>query len=121
MANDYAGNSARWRLNHPEANRLCLMFNNARIRARAKGLPFSITKDDIVIPAVCPVLGVAFALPVMDQKGPGPYSPSLDRLRPELGYVPGNIRVISYRANRIRNDATVAELEAVLAYAKGLA
>ena len=32
----------------------------------------------------------------------------------------GNIRVISYMANRIRNDATIEELEAVLRYAKGL-
>lgn len=109
---------AGWRARNPEAARLGLMFNNARIRARAKGLPFSITKEDIVVPAVCPVLGVPLTLPVGNS--PGDTSPSLDRIIPALGYVPGNVRVISYRANRIRNDATIAELEAVLAYAKGL-
>lgn len=118
MANN-AINSARWRANNPEANRLCLMFNNARIRARDKELAFTITKADIAIPAVCPVLGVPLELPI-GGGCPGPYSPSLDRTVPEQGYVPGNIMVISYRANRIRNDATVSELEAVLAYAKGL-
>lgn len=37
-------------------------------------------------------------------------SPSLDRFKPELGYVKGNIHVISTRANRIKNDATYNEI-----------
>jgi hypothetical protein len=41
-------------------------------------------------------------------------SPSLDRIVPEKGYVAGNIRVISQRANRIKSNATVEELRAVL-------
>lgn len=37
-------------------------------------------------------------------------SPSVDRVKPELGYVKGNILVCSLRANRIKQDATPAEL-----------
>ena len=44
-------------------------------------------------------------------------SPSIDRKIPSLGYMKGNIWVISYRANRIKNDATVEELELL---AKGM-
>jgi hypothetical protein len=39
---------------------------------------------------------------------------------PSLGYVPGNIRVISMRANRIKTDATADELRAVLRYMEGV-
>lgn len=38
------------------------------------------------------------------------HTPTLDRIIPKLGYVPGNVIIVSARANRIRNDATVDEL-----------
>lgn len=43
-------------------------------------------------------------------------SPSLDRMIPALGYVASNVRVISYRANAIKRDATLDELRALVAY-----
>ena len=70
-----------------------------------RGIDFTITLDDIPeVPATCPVLGIP-----MD-------SPSVDRKRNSLGYVPGNIAIISNRANMIKNDATAQELQAVLDY-----
>jgi hypothetical protein len=33
----------------------------------------------------------------------------LDRIIPEEGYVAGNVNVVSYRANRIKNDGTAEE------------
>ena len=42
--------------------------------------------------------------------------PSLDRIDNSKGYVPGNIAVISMRANMIKNNATLAELKAIVAY-----
>ena len=38
-------------------------------------------------------------------------SPSLDRLDSSLGYTPENVWWISYRANRLKNDSTLEELE----------
>ncbi len=84
----------------------------AKIRAKRFGLPFNLTLDDIVIPDRCPFLGVALA------HGSGKLqanSPSLDRLRPAEGYVCGNVLVISYRANAIKQDATPEELEQIAA------
>jgi hypothetical protein len=86
-------------------------------RARVFGLPCSIKFDDITIPEVCPVLGIKLV------KGVGralDSSPSIDRKRPELGYVPGNVMVISWKANRLRNNATLDELERLVKYVRGL-
>lgn len=87
------------------------MFYDARKRAVKFSLPFGIEPEDIVIPAICPVLG----LPLLE-KGPREQRPSLDRIIPSRGYVRGNIAVISFRANRIKSDATPAEMRAVLRY-----
>ena len=83
------------------------MLSSAHTRARKRGIPFTITADDISIPSHCPVLG----LPL--EQGAGDRAPSLDRIKPSLGYVPGNVIVISSRANRIKNDATPLELYAI--------
>lgn len=92
-----------------------VMFYDARKRAIARGLPFTITPEDIVIPEFCPVIGVR-----LTDRGPRDTRPSLDRVAPGKGYTPENVRVISFRANRIKSDATPDELRAVLAYAEAL-
>lgn len=78
----------------------------AMLRARHKGLPFSIKKEDIVIPTHCPVLGIR--LRASDQQTPA--SPSLDRIRNSRGYTRGNIIVVSWRANNLKRDAELSEL-----------
>lgn len=81
----------------------------ARKRAKSKGMECTITVDDFVIPEYCPLLGIK----IESAKGQGntlPCSPSLDRIDPTKGYIPGNVRVISYKANTMKNDATAAEL-----------
>ena len=37
-------------------------------------------------------------------------SPTLDKIIPSLGYVSGNIWIISHRANTIKSDASIDEL-----------
>lgn len=96
--------------------KLCSMDRNlwraAQKRAKASGTPFTITKDDITIPETCPVFGTKL---IVGTALFGPDSPSLDRIRPTEGYVPGNVWVISHRANMIKSDATLAELEQLVA------
>lgn len=99
------------------ANPQIAMLENARHRARTKGWEFSITTADIHIPEVCPVLGI----PLFRGNGKsGPNSPSIDRIDSSKGYTPDNIHVISHRANTIKNDATIDELEALIKYLKDL-
>ena len=90
------------------------MRGRVKYRAKKLGIPYSLKHGDVAIPDVCPVLGIKLVVNRGGRKGYHPDSPSLDRIVPELGYVPGNVRVISARANLLKNDATVSELEAVL-------
>lgn len=86
------------------------MLNSARQRAKQAGLPFELTVGDIELPDHCPALGI----PIRYTPGPrSDDSPSLDRLRPELGYVAGNVRVICDLANRIKQRATHQQIRAV--------
>lgn len=92
-----------------------------RIRNRAKtmDIPFDLELEDIVVPDVCPVLGIK--IQTITGGGANQYgSPSVDRIYPDKGYVRGNIRIISNRANLLKSNATIEELEAVLADLKGL-
>tara|TARA_R110002096_G_C14136356_1_gene682416 strand:+ start:35 stop:562 length:528 start_codon:yes stop_codon:yes gene_type:complete len=91
------------------------LWLSARNRARQKGLPFDIAVEDINIPENCPILGIKIA---RDNSVMKDDSPTLDRLYPELGYVKGNVNVISNKANRMKNDATVEEVSLLLEWLK---
>lgn len=90
------------------------IFGQRRSDAKKKGIPFTITIEDIKIPKFCPVLGIKIE---PGQQGDGlgieDNSPSLDKFVPSKGYVPGNVAVISWRANCLKRDATADELQKV--------
>jgi hypothetical protein len=114
----------RWRDRHLEEvrtkqrayyrkNPATYLLSVCKARAKKLGVPFNLTKEDIVIPEFCPVFGTRL------EHGTKPFhdnSPSLDRFKPELGYVKGNIYIISFRANRIKGNATLEEIEKVIKY-----
>jgi len=101
-----AATSNAYRRRNPERH----LLMRARARALAGGLPFDLELADIVIPSVCPLLGME----LRTEPGPlVPHAPTLDRIRPELGYVRGNVWVVSARANLIKQDATWQELDTV--------
>lgn len=93
------------------------LYSAARSRALAKGLEFSIVVEDIVVPDKCPVLGIPLERHKCRARA---NSPSLDRIDPQKGYVASNIQVISNRANTLKNNATIEELEIVLAHMRRL-
>ena len=84
------------------------MYRNAKSRAIRKNLPFEITVEDIIIPDVCPLLEIPL-LRVKEKNAAS--NPSLDRIIPCLGYIPSNIQVISYRANMLKRDCQLKELQ----------
>ena len=103
----------KWRESHQEN----VIFTRIKGKAKQENIPFSIDLSDIIIPEFCPVLGIKLQKSRV-QGNPLPSSPSVDRVIPEKGYIKGNIAIISFRANRIKNDATEEELEKVLKYVK---
>lgn len=83
------------------------LLHGAKSRAEQRGTPFNISLEDIVISENCPVLDLKL------ERGKGKIwdaSPTLDCLVPELGYVRGNINVISHKANTIKQNATPEEI-----------
>lgn len=95
------------------------LVNAAKRRASKRGIPFDLTPADIEIPERCPVLGIPM-LPSSSGSGRAcDSSPSLDRIIPSLGYVRGNVEVISWRANRLKGDGTLDEVERIAHWLRG--
>jgi hypothetical protein len=87
---------------------------NKRIWYRAKNssynrkLEFNIEVEDIVIPSHCPYLGLE--LLTDPESGHLPNYYSIDRIDSSKGYIKGNIQIISYLANTMKNNATNEQL-----------
>ena len=95
-----------------------MLLSLARQRAKKSGIPFSITEKDFKIGTLCPVLGVPYE--TGKDHIPHPHAPSLDRIDPALGYVPGNVVVISRMANTIKHDASFEQIGKVYRWLKRL-
>lgn len=94
------------------------ILRRAKTRAKKNNIPFDIDVEDIIIPKYCPVFGLELKSKLGTRQGHGPNdnSPSIDRVNPELGYVKGNVRIISHKANTIKNNATIEDLRKVILY-----
>ena len=93
------------RENNPEL----FILRAAKNRARKENIPFNLDLTDIILPELCPILQIPLQL--NSGKSGGRYnSPSLDKIKPELGYIKGNIQVISHLANMMKSNATKEQL-----------
>ncbi len=95
------------------------LFYLAKRRAKEKGLDFSLAVEDIIIPEYCPVLGIKLK-PGIGIGAVGASkkacSPTIDRIDNSKGYTKENIKVISYRANLLKRDATLEEMRSIADY-----
>jgi hypothetical protein len=99
----------------PRAYRIRKLLKVVQTRAKQRGVEFAIAvKDLLPAPAICPCLGIDLDY-VGNGQGFNGNAPSVDRIDNGRGYVPGNVWVISTRANLIKRDATVDELEKIAA------
>lgn len=99
-----------------------ILIRKAKYRAsKSKSArEFTITAEDVLkiwpVDNKCPALGIPL------QKGTEitlPNSPSLDRIDSTKGYIPGNIAIISHRANSIKSNGTADELDRIADYMEG--
>lgn len=85
------------------------MLCGAKARAKLKNIPFDLDLEYVrsIVNDKCPIFG-------FDLKWDNPKqlhdSPSLDRIIPELGYVKGNVQIISNLANTMKSNASVEQL-----------
>ena len=94
-----------------------LLYKNIKSRCKRMGREFSIDIKDIIIPEKCPVFG--FELKREDRET-WMCAPSVDRIDSSKGYIKGNVTVVSRRANILKKDATLEELEQLFNYYKTL-
>ena len=94
-----------------------LLYKNIKSRCKGIGREFSIELEDITIPEKCPVFG--FDLKREDRQT-WMCAPSVDRIDSSKGYIKGNVTVVSRRANILKRDATLEELEQLFNYYKTL-
>ena len=105
------------KLDDEMVRRLGFIFNAKMKKAQMTGIPFKLRFEDMYWPEYCPVLGIELNYyrkgRMIDS------SPSFDRMDPNQGYTPENTRIISNRANRIKNDGSAEEHRKIAAYIDG--
>ena len=94
----------QWRQKHPEK----ALLRASKKRAARAGLTHTLTSEDITIPEQCPVLHIPLS---MGEKIIHHGSPTIDRIDNTQGYTPENIIIVSWRANKLKSDATADELK----------
>lgn len=92
------------------------LYYQSRKRAKEKGIEHTLSKEDIPLVHVCPVRLVEL------KRSTGRFNPdsyTLDRVDSSKGYIPGNVRVLSWLANNLKNNLSVEDIERLLQYMKG--
>jgi len=88
-----------------------LLLQKARINSKVENLDFNLTLEDMPeIPDTCPILGIELFRSYLLQYD---NSPCVDLIDPTKGYIPGNVAIISWRANKLKSDATKEELRKI--------
>lgn len=102
----YAGAEARKSRHNKDPRKV--MLNHARARAKQKDLDFNIDMEDLIVPEKCPLLEIPL---IVGKNKILENSPTIDRIDNNLGYIKGNVLVVSHKANTIKNNLTVEKLE----------
>lgn len=94
---------------YKDKDRIKFMFLSTQRRARQKQIDFNLVLEDIVIPETCPVLGI----PLLFGDKISDNTPTIDRIVNTEGYTKENSVVISWRANTLKKDASISEIQQI--------
>ena len=79
------------------------LLKDARRRAKAKGIKFSLTREwviDRLRVLTCEATGWLFV--IQSGRGHHPFAPSIDRINPLKGYTPANCRIVISAVNTLK-------------------
>lgn len=102
--NRYNLQNANWKESHAQSH----LWSLAKYRAKRVGLEFNLEKEDIKIPEFCPYLNIKLTSHKL--KGHLESHMSVDRIDSSKGYIKGNVEIVSYRANAMKQNATKEQL-----------
>lgn len=104
--------------NYRYKNTFYRQFLSRQQAAKRNNIPFTIKFEDIEQVQYCPILGIKLNYGRSGLNRRDDAKASIDKVIPELGYVPGNVFVISWRANKLKGDMTLQELTLIMQYIK---
>ena len=115
----YIKRNSEYQAKYRAKNRFAIRMRSCRARSKEKGLPFNLTTEylESIWTNNCPAFGTT--LNIDARKGSKEHA-QLDRIIPDLGYVEGNVVWLSERANRIKDDASIEDLERLITWLKSL-
>lgn len=103
-------------MNHITSKNLKVLFNQLKQSAQKRNIPFNLTMSDLnnlSFPITCPILGIPL---VFNNGTPQDNSYSVDRIDSSKGYTKDNIVVVSYRANKLKSNATLMEMKQLVEF-----
>lgn len=94
-----------------KAGHVKVLTNAIRQRAKQTNIEFTVTCEYLLelAPDICPVFKINLGWCERNKWGKA-HSPSLDRIDPSKGYIPGNVQWVSHKANAMKQDATTEQL-----------
>lgn len=89
-------------------------FQSRRLDAKNRKLSFTITDEWCAARwnGCCEITGIAF-IKNPAGKGPHPFSCTMDRIKPNLGYIPDNCRFILHAVNCMKGSGTDEQMFAI--------
>ena len=89
------------------------------MRSKKKNIEFNLTLADLIKIKnnICPILGCEILYKSgVDNKR----SASLDRIDPNKGYVPDNVKIVSFEGNALKNKNNINSMIGVMQYYKNI-
>lgn len=89
------------------------IYNRIKQSAKKRNIEFTLTLaelNSLTFPITCPILGIPLKF---NRERLQDNSYSIDRIDSSIGYNIDNIVVISWKANRLKNNATKEELQQI--------